>query len=67
MSQVELPPYCKPHSPLDLVAIEIMFGCVFEAFQQISQVVVAGVASTDANRPMKRVCCLPLKKALMPR
>jgi hypothetical protein len=32
MTQVELPPYHRPCSPLDLVAIEIIFGCIFEAF-----------------------------------
>jgi hypothetical protein len=32
MNQVELPPYREPHSPLDLVAIEIMLGHIFEAF-----------------------------------
>jgi hypothetical protein len=33
MTQVELPPYRGPHSPLDLVAIEFIFGRIFEAFQ----------------------------------
>jgi hypothetical protein len=32
MSQVELPPYHGPRCPLDLVAIEIIFGRIFEAF-----------------------------------
>jgi hypothetical protein len=32
MTQVELPPYCGPRSPLDLVVINIVFGCIFEAF-----------------------------------
>jgi hypothetical protein len=32
MTQLELPPYCGPRSPLDLVAIEIIFGRTFEAF-----------------------------------
>jgi hypothetical protein len=32
MTHIELPPYCDPHSPLDLIAIEIIFGCIFEAF-----------------------------------
>jgi hypothetical protein len=66
MFQVELPPYRGPHSSLDLFAIEIIFGRIFEAFQQISQAVVASATSADASRPMKRVCHPPLKKALMP-
>jgi hypothetical protein len=32
MTQVELPLYCGPRSPLDLIAIEIVFGCIFEVF-----------------------------------
>jgi hypothetical protein len=32
MTQVELAAYHGPHSPLDLFAIEIIFGCIFEAF-----------------------------------
>jgi hypothetical protein len=32
MTQIELPPYHGPRSPLDLVAIEINFGCLSEAF-----------------------------------
>jgi hypothetical protein len=32
MTQIELPPYRRPKSPLDLVVIEIIFGCLFKAF-----------------------------------
>jgi hypothetical protein len=32
MTQFELPPYRGPCSPVNLVAIEIVFGRVFEAF-----------------------------------
>jgi hypothetical protein len=32
MTQIELPPYRGPHSPLDVVAIEIVFGHIFEVF-----------------------------------
>jgi hypothetical protein len=31
MTQVELPPYHRPYNPLDLIAVEIIFGCIFEA------------------------------------
>jgi hypothetical protein len=33
MTQVELPRYHGHHHPLDSVAIEIIFGHIFEAFQ----------------------------------
>jgi hypothetical protein len=32
MIQIELPPYRGPQRPLDLVAIEIVFGHLFEVF-----------------------------------
>jgi hypothetical protein len=32
MIQIEHAPYRGPQSPLDLVAVEIIFGCIFEAF-----------------------------------
>jgi hypothetical protein len=32
MIQIELPPYRGPRSSLDLVDVEIIFGCLFEAF-----------------------------------
>jgi hypothetical protein len=32
MTQIELPPYREPRCPLDLVTIEIIFGCLFETF-----------------------------------
>jgi hypothetical protein len=62
ISQVELPLYRRPRSPLDLVAIEIIFGRMFEAFRQISQAAIAGAASVDASRPMNKMCRLPLRK-----
>jgi hypothetical protein len=54
MTQVELPPYCRPRSPLDSIAIEIIFGRIFKAFQRISQAAATSVASTDDNKPLKR-------------
>jgi hypothetical protein len=30
MTQIELPPFHRPCNPLDLVAIEIIFGRIFE-------------------------------------
>jgi hypothetical protein len=67
MTQVELPPYCGPRSPLDLIAIEFVFGCIFEPFQQISQAAAAGATPADDNKPLKRFCQPPLNKALVSR
>jgi hypothetical protein len=64
MSQVELPPCRGPRSPLDLVAIKIIFGHIFEAFHRISQADATIVMSTDDNKPVKRFH-RPLKKVLV--
>jgi hypothetical protein len=53
--------------PLDLVNIEIIFGRIFEAFQHISQIVTAGAAANDGDRPQKKPRQSPLKKVLVPR
>jgi hypothetical protein len=65
MTQVELPPHRGPRSPLDSIAIEIIFGCIFEAFPRICQAAGTGAMSTDDNKPHKRFRQPPLKKALV--
>jgi hypothetical protein len=65
MTQVEFPPYHGPRSPLDLVAIKFIIGCIFEAFQQISQAAAVGATSTNDNKPLKRFRWPPLKKLLV--
>jgi hypothetical protein len=54
MTHVELPPFRGPHSPLDLIAIEIIFGHIFEEFRRISQAATAGATSTADDKPSKR-------------
>jgi hypothetical protein len=61
MTYIELPPYCSPCSPLDLITIEIIFGHIFEAFQRISQ------AAADDDKPSKRSRWPPLRQVLAPR
>jgi hypothetical protein len=67
MTQIELPSYRGPRSPLDLVAVEIIFGCLFEAFQHVSQSVGAGTSSGGAAQRAKKMRELPLKSVLVPR
>jgi hypothetical protein len=52
ITKIELPPYRGPHSPLDLVIVEIIFGCIFEAFHRMSRVAAADVASTSGDKPL---------------
>jgi hypothetical protein len=48
MIQIELPPYRGPWSSVDLVDVEIIFGCLFEAFWHASQAAGAGTSARGA-------------------
>jgi hypothetical protein len=63
MTQIELPPYRGPRSPLDLVVVEIIFGCLFGAFRRISQ--ATGTLASDDIPPRKKMRQPPLKKILV--
>jgi hypothetical protein len=54
MIQIELPPYCRPRSPLDLVAIEIIFRRLFEAFRRTSQAIGTGSSAGGDTQPLKK-------------
>jgi hypothetical protein len=67
MTQIELPPQRRPHSLLDLIVADIIFGCLFEAFRRISQATCTGTSTGDDIQPQKKMCQLLLKKILVPR
>jgi hypothetical protein len=69
MTQVELPPFRGPRSPLDLVAIEIIFGCIFEAFRQMSPAAAAGAKPADDDKSLlkRRHQVMMAKKMQAPR
>jgi hypothetical protein len=52
ITQVELLLYLGPHSPLNLVAVEIIFGRIFEVFCRMSQAAIAGAAPTGGDKPI---------------
>jgi hypothetical protein len=54
MTQIELPPYHGPRSPMDLVAIEVVFGHIFEVFRHITQATAMGIVATEDDRPQKK-------------
>jgi hypothetical protein len=56
MTQIELPPYHRPQSPLSLVVVEIVFGRLFEAFRHESQAAGAGTSAGGAAQPVKKTC-----------
>jgi hypothetical protein len=51
---IELPPYHGPRSPLDLVAVDHIFGRVFEAFRHVSQAARTSTSAGDDAQPSKR-------------
>jgi hypothetical protein len=54
VGQINLPPYRGPWRPLDLVAIEIIFGCLFEVFRHVSQDTGTKTSAGDDIQPLKR-------------
>jgi hypothetical protein len=56
ITQIKLPPYRGPHSALDMVPSEIVFGHIFELFHQMSQADTDDqtVAAGDDHQPSKR-------------
>jgi hypothetical protein len=68
-TQIKLPLYHKPRSPLGLVVVEIIFGRLFEAFRHASYGVGAGAGTLVGGtaQPMKKTREVPLKSVLVPR
>jgi hypothetical protein len=65
---IELPPYRGPHSPIDLVPSEIMFGCLFDAFYQMSHDKIEDMTvpvREDSRQPKKACRVLATRKILM--
>jgi hypothetical protein len=68
ITQIELLPYRGCRSPLDLVAVEIIFGCIFEAFCQMSEAAAAGAMPVSGDKPpQNKAHQVPLKKTLASR
>jgi hypothetical protein len=64
---IELPLYRGPQSPLDIVIVEHIFGCHFEAFEHISHAARTDTSTGDDAQPPKRARALSLKRLLVPK
>jgi hypothetical protein len=64
---IELPPYRGPRSLLDIVDVEHIFGCLFEAFRHISQASRTDTPAGDDIQSSKRAQAPSLKKLLVPK
>jgi hypothetical protein len=67
MTQIEFSLYRGPRSPLDLVAVEIILGRLFEAFRHTSQAAGARTSTGGAGQCTKKTRGPPLKSILAPR
>jgi hypothetical protein len=64
---IELPPDRGAQSPLDLVAVEHIFGRLFEAFQHVSQVARTDTSAGDDAQPSKRARVPSLRRMIVPK
>jgi hypothetical protein len=67
MTHINLPPYREPQSPLNLGAVEIVFGCLFEAFGHSSQAASTGTSARVDTQLVKKARALPSKRMLTPK
>jgi hypothetical protein len=64
---IELCPYRGPRSPLDLVDVEHIFGCLFEAFRFASQAVRTDTSASEDAQSSKRTRAPTLKRMIVPK
>jgi hypothetical protein len=63
----ELLPHHVRQSPLGLVAVKLIFGCLFEAFQCPSQATRTDTSAGANTQPAKRLQTPPMRRMLMPK
>jgi hypothetical protein len=56
-----------PHCSLDLVAIKLIFGCLFEALQRLTQAARIDTSVGADTQPAKRLQAPPMRRMLAPR
>jgi hypothetical protein len=64
---IELPPYHKPRSPLDLVVVKHIFGCLFESFRLTCQAARTDTSVGGDAQPSKKARAPSLKKMIVPK
>jgi hypothetical protein len=63
----ELFPHHVPRSPLGLVAVKVVFGRLFEAFQCLTQAARTDTSAGADTQPVKRLWAPPMRRMLAPR
>jgi hypothetical protein len=56
-----------PRSPLGLVAVKLIFGCLFEAFQRLTQAARTDTSAGADTQPAKRLRAPSMRRMLAPR
>jgi hypothetical protein len=65
--RTELFPHHIPRSLLGLVVVKLVFGCLFEAFQRLTQAARTDTLAGADTQPAKRLRASPMRRMLMPR
>jgi hypothetical protein len=62
----KLVPHHAPRHSLGLVAVKLIFLCLFEAFQRLTQAVRTDTSAAADTQPAKRFQAPPMRRMLMP-
>jgi hypothetical protein len=63
----ELFPHHAPRCPSCLVAVKLIFGCLFEALQHLTQAVAINTSAGADAQPAKKLRALPMRRMLAPK
>jgi hypothetical protein len=63
----ELFPHHAPHCSLGLVAVKLIFECLFEALQRLTQTAKINTSARADTQPAKRLWALPMRRMLTPK
>jgi hypothetical protein len=60
-------PHHAPRHSLGLIAVKLIFMCLFEAFQRLTQAVRTDTLAGTDTQPAKSLRALPMRRMLAPR
>jgi hypothetical protein len=64
---IDLFPHHVPRNPLGLVVVKLVLGCLFEAFQCLTQAARTDTSAGVDNQPAKSLWAPPMRRMLVPR
>jgi hypothetical protein len=63
----ELFSHHAPHCSLGLVTVKLIFGCLFEALQRLTQTAKINTSARTDTQPAKGLWALPMRRMLTPK